>query len=626
MAETIITGFIDQARKKAKLPLGFKLAFIVALILMGSIWAMTSLMSLMVRSQLAKSAEDSNFAFNSRAAAGIEERLYRIRSGAFSLLDMDMAARDSNSLMALRLRNIFFERNPYIAAVVIPGVQVIINQQFFENNGIPEDFLPSWLEKEASAIESAEKNVPVLRNAAQDLGINLLALFYPWQSTGFEESAVIFFSPQNLSEITAAGPSSTMVVNGDGDILIHPDFSRVLAGDNVSGTLFFAALDREPGETVRIIYTDGGNRYIAAGHRISLADAAVFSTLEYSLINKQLSDISRRNILLSLIVLFFAILVTWFYAKSITNPVRRLIEATGRIRMGEFYLDLKRKSRDELGELTERFISMGEGLSQFEETKDLVGHFNDRDIIDRAMRGELKLEGEYLQAVILSVDFGSFSEISEKMKAQDSLELLNSFFAKTINCIERGGGVVDKIIGSRVIALWGVLRQSGELTGEVLKCLQTALMMRSRISETNSDREESKQPLIRMACGIHTGQVLAGRIGAFRYNKYSVTGNSVNNAIKYGELCVPAQTDIVISGEVQDMAADSIIAEKLKPGKSLGTLDKGVKLYGLVNLKAAQDEDKQKGPATLDEVRELLGFRVKVQTNGNRDDEAPDQG
>ena len=566
MAENKIASVMNLPRQKILLPLGLKLTVIVTLILLGSIWAITSMLSLMVSSEFVRTAEDTNFAINSRAASGIEERLYKMRSESLLLLDMN-SAEGNNFSMALQFRNIFFERNPDIAAVFVPGSEEIINRQFFTNNEISPDVLNDWLASETGATEQAKENVPVLCNVVHELGINLLALFYPWQNKGYKELMVVFFSPQSLSEITAAGSSSTMVVNGDGDVLIHPDFNQVISGANVSGSSYFDALKKEPGESVRISYTEGKNRFVAAGHRISFADVAVFSTLEYSFITKKLAVVSRRSIMLSVTILFLSILVTWFFSKSITNSLKKLTAAAGRIKTGEFYLDLKPDSWDELGALTEEFIEMGHGLTQWEEMRDLLGHYNNREIINKAMKGELNLTGEYLQAVILSVDYISFSSVAGELDAQASLSLLNSFIAKVINCVERADGVVDKIVGSRIIALWGIPFSTLNLAGEVMNSLRSAMMMRNLITEFNSGKEDSNQPLLRMSCGIHVGEVLAGRIGAFRFNKYSVIGKNIDTAILCGKACALADTDIIISKAVLDLVADQIVTEEVSQDK-----------------------------------------------------------
>jgi len=598
----------EKPRRLVRFPLGIKLVLIVTVILMGTIWTIIFLMGLMVSSEFIKNTEDINFSINNRAAASIEERLYKIRSEALLLLDMNSAV-SSNTSTTWQIRNIFFERNPHIAAVIIPDIQEIINQQFFESNEISRETLTAWLAEETDSIQRAKNNDPVILNASPVFGINLLALFYPWQSSGFEDAVVVLFSPQNLLEINAAGSSSTLVVNGDGDILISQDFSQILTGVNISVSPLMEALEKVPSETVRLSYSEAGNRFLAAGRRISFTDAAVFSILENSLITGQITAISRRNIFLSVTVMFLSILITWFFSRSVTNPLKKLIAAAGRIEVGEFDLELIPKSWDELGVLTERFNDMGKGLSRWEETRDLAGRYNSQMITRKFILGEVNLEGEKLQAVVLSVDLISFTHIVENLKAKEALYYLNHFISMVTECVEETGGVIDKIMGSKMIALWGIPASPDDFATNVTNSLRSALMIRNAILNFNSNKKNPDQPLFRMACGIHAGIVLAGSMGIQHYSVYTITGKTVNNAIKCGELNIQDKTDIIISKAVRDLAGSRILAEEL-------TLPKQYKgefsIYGLVNLAPAKGQEKQNWPRTLKDVQDLLGSYKKA--------------
>jgi len=594
MRLTEITG---KPRRQVRFPISVKFTVIVTLILLGSIGIITILMGLMVRSGFSRNSEDINFSINSRAAAGIEERLYNIRSEAFLLLDMSAAAGDNTS-QTWQIRNVYFERNPNIAAVVVPGVQEIINQQFFQNNALSKDKLSTWLAGQTDALNHAKNNDPVILNVAPVFGINLLALFYPWQNSGFEDASVIFFSPQNLLEITDKGPSSTLVVNGNGDILISQDFSQILSGANIRGGPLTDALEKDPGETVQFSYTDAGNRFLAAGQRISFADAAVFSILDYSLINEQIVEVSRRNIILAVAIMFLAILITWFFSKNVTSPLKNLIAAAGRVELGEFDLDLKPKSSDELGVLTERFIDMGKGLSRWEETRDLAGRYNSQMITRKFILKEVNLEGENLKAVVLSVDLVSLPDITDKTEAKEALSFLNLFISKMTECVEEAGGVIDKITGSRMIALWGVPVSQGDFAGDVMNSLRAALRMRETIANFNAGEKGPGQGMFRMACGIHAGTVLAGTIGLPHYSVYTAAGNVVNEAMKYGDLCAPANTDIVISKAVRDLAGSGILAEELTLPKRYRD---NSKIFGLVNIASVPSEqENQSEPDAAD--------------------------
>ena len=563
----------------------------------------------MVGSEFIRTASDTNFDINNRAASGITNRLYQIRSQALLLLDMTAAA-GSNSTMTKELRNIFFERNPNIVEVIIPGRQDIINQPFFSANEISTDTVDAWLTKETAALDRAKVGVPVLKNVSPVLGINILALFYPWQDAGVAEAVVVLFSPENLSEIAGTGSSFTMVINGDGDILVHPDFNQVLTGVNIVDNPLVQALRKSSGDSVRLNYSQGGSRFVGAGQQISFADAAVLSSKDYSLITEQIVAVSRRNILLSITVMFLTILVTWLFSRSISAAIKNLTAAAARIESGEFGLDLKPKSRDELGILTEGFNRMGKGLRQREETEKLVGRYNSRELTEKSIAGTLNLNGEFVRAVVLSVDFSSFPDNSKNLDAPEALELLNFFISKTAEIAERHGGMAEKTLGNRMIALWGVPSSSGDNAGDVTQSLNSVLAMRQFLWDLNTEREAQGKIPLRMSCGIHTGDILAGRVGTSAFHEYSFSGETIDDAISAGQTALPAETDIVITEAVRELAGSRFLAEEINvslPGKS------DLRCFALVNL-AAEDQGKQRWPSTLNDVRESLRVRPALKT------------
>ena len=587
--------------RKATIPFGIKLTLIVSAILLGAIWLIAALTAFMVSSEFVRTAGETNLAFNNRAAYGVEERLYKIRSEALLLMDI-CAGMQENQSQPEQFRNVFFERNPEIAAVVLSGKDEIANRLFMNNNGITAFALNPWLENEAGAIERAKAGEPVMRNVSPFAGINLLALFYPWQNSGLEEAVVIFFSPQGIFEITGSGPSTTLLVNDSGDILVSPDFSQVLSGDSFQGSPLFEALRKSESGNINISYSLDGNRFIGAGRRISLASAAVFSTMDYSLVNEQISIMIRRNILISVAALFMTILVTWFFSQTVTAPVNKIIEAADLLESGEFNLNLKRKSNDEIGLLTERFNNMGKELGRLAEFQNLFGRYHKPEIMGKALSGEIKLGGEYTDVVILSASFASFYNFSKTPEAQESLELLNSFISIVAENAEKTGGVIDKFTGTRINAVWGIPPPAGDLPEEVMKSLCAVLEMRKALWNINAEREKKGEPLLRMHFAVHAGSVLAGAVGTSSFREYSLTGRILDYASKCADLNRLTSTDIIISKAVLDLADSKILAEELTiPG-----LAEKEQLYGLVNIKPSQKNEKQHWPLTLMDVRESL--------------------
>ncbi|AEF82418.1 adenylate/guanylate cyclase domain-containing protein [Leadbettera azotonutricia] len=610
MSDSNNTDIAKKTSTGVRFPFGIRLVVIVTVILLGAIWAISGLMAAMVASEFGRSAEENNLTINNRAAAGIEENIYKIRADALILLDTidsikDYAIGGGSSALVRQAENIFFERNQTILALIIPGSDEYINRAFFTNREVNPSGLAAWLLREREAIERASQGEPVLRNAASALDMPLLVLFYPWQERGVEEAAAIFFSPEILSKISGAGANSTFLINDAGDVLVHPDMKMALAGANEADSLLVKSLWESSGESIALLYTDEGSRFYGAGRRLSIAGAAVFSTLEYSLITQRIAATTRSNILLSITVMFLAILISWFFSKTVTTPIRKLMKAAAKIELGEFQLnDLKAKSHDELGLLTSRFVHMGNELSKWEQVKNLVGRFNNSAISAKARNDEFVLTGEYRQVVIIYCEFLSFPEISAGLSAAESLALLNRYISKMVDSVEKTGGVVDRNMGRSLIAVWGAPMSQADRAADAMNCIRSALMMRAALWELNANRGANDKPLIRIGVGIHTGEVIAGGLGSKNLVEYSVAGDAIDIAAQAKVLCAANRTDILVTQSVVDLVEGKILSEELAPfaagGKPLG-------IHGLVNLKALKAKEKQRWPFTLDDVRESLG-------------------
>jgi adenylate cyclase len=186
------------------------------------------------------------------------------------------------------------------------------------------------------------------------------------------------------------------------------------------------------------------------------------------------------------------------------------------------------------------------------------------------------------------------------------VEFLNQYLTRMVDCVDETGGVVDKFIGDAIMAVWGAPVSAGSPARDALNCVRTALLMRHRLWEYNKTRGDSRRPLIRMGCGINTGDVVAGQIGSSRRMEYTVIGDAVNLASRTESLNKPLHTDILITENTWELVGPYTITEEMPPVTVKGK-EKPVRLFAVVNLKA-KPEIPQPGPATLAELRRLLGL------------------
>jgi adenylate cyclase len=260
---------------------------------------------------------------------------------------------------------------------------------------------------------------------------------------------------------------------------------------------------------------------------------------------------------------------------------------------------------------------MGRGLAERERLKDTFGRFTNKEIAEKALRGELRLGGETKQVTVFFSDIRGFTEISEKLEPQEVVEFLNDYMTRMVDCVNKTGGVVDKFIGDAVMAVWGAPVSAGSPAKDAFNCVRAALMMRASLREFNRNRGGEKKPLIRIGCGINSGSVVAGQIGSSQRMEYTVIGDTVNLASRTEALNKPFHTDILITENTWNLLAHWLVTEEMPPVSVKGK-EKPVRMFAVIGVKTKTGEAPY--PANLEELRALLKLSApdlsKVDING----------
>jgi adenylate cyclase len=80
------------------------------------------------------------------------------------------------------------------------------------------------------------------------------------------------------------------------------------------------------------------------------------------------------------------------------------------------------------------------------------------------------------------------------------------------------------------------------------RAVRAALDMVARLPALNAQLEAEGLPALRIGVGIHTGEVVAGRMGPDERSEYSVVGDAPNLASRVEGLTKEMQTAILVSG------------------------------------------------------------------------------
>ncbi len=413
--------------------------------------------------------------------------------------------------------------------------------------------------------------------------------------------------------INSTGSRTIFVLNGRGELIGHPEQGLVTAcqpGDYENHPVLVHV--RESGSTAnqqltydQTIFASRETEDLPAetmlGAFTYIKDWDLFfvSEVKRAALFGPINDILKQNIYLMVMILSLTILMIYFFSKTISLPLARLMVATKLIEKGQYELKLKVRNRDETGVLTQAFIDMGLGLQERERMKDAFGRFVNKEVAEMAAKGELKLGGETKDATVFFSDIRSFTAISEKLEPGEVVEFLNEYMTEMVKCVNDNMGHVDKYIGDAIMGLWGVPKSRGN---DPENCINCALAMRESLIRFNRGRGSDKKPIIKIGCGINSGPVVSGQIGSMDRMEYTVIGDAVNLASRIEPLNKPMGTDILISTDTHDMVKGIFHVVPMNKIKVKGKSEPQ-QIYAVLGRMDNPDR-----PKNLDEMRSYVGI------------------
>ncbi|MCS6972398.1 MAG: HAMP domain-containing protein [Leptospiraceae bacterium] len=444
------------------------------------------------------------------------------------------------------------------------------------------------------------------RNLAPELKKPLIALAIPV----IEDNVAthIILAAIRIDSLDAAFAeediTTSWLMNGDGQVLAHREPQKTLEAVSLQNSVYTKTIEdmKTASGFRRLRFTDNdGTEHdeFYAFRVLSQFNATLASVIPAEVALETVRIIRYRSLLIAGMVLLVAVLVVFLFAKTISDPVKELAGAAAAVQQGDFSVRVKPKSSDEIGELSVAFNSMAQGLAEREQLKGALSKFVNPEIAERALKGDITLGGERLNAAVFFSDIRGFTAISETMEPEQVVEFLNEYMTLMVRIINETDGIVDKFIGDAIMAVWGVPRSKGN---DAKNAVTACLRMREALQEFNKNRGGPGKPIIQIGCGLNYGPVLAGQIGSEDRLEYTVIGDTVNLASRIESLNKPLGTDILISSELYNIVGgefDCVPMQKIKvKGKK-----EPQQVYAVLRAKGDP-----KGPATLDELRQRVGI------------------
>ncbi|MCB1146066.1 MAG: adenylate/guanylate cyclase domain-containing protein, partial [Leptospiraceae bacterium] len=269
---------------------------------------------------------------------------------------------------------------------------------------------------------------------------------------------------------------------------------------------------------------------------------------------------------------------------SLTTPVVKLVDATKQIEAGDFQIEVKPASGDEIGILTNSFIKMGAGLEEREKVKQILGSMIDPTVVQEAMKDLAALKrGAERQITAFFSDVAGFSAISEKLTSVDLASVLNEYLSAMTLILKEHDGVLDKYIGDAIVGIWNA---PIDVENHTMKAAEASVKMIARLAElreywksNNMYIKEAQEMDVRI--GLNYGPAKTGFMGTDALASYTMMGDTVNLAARLEAAAKDYGVNILVADSVHEQIGNQLLLRKLDKVRVKGK-NEPVTLYELI--------------------------------------------
>jgi signal transduction histidine kinase len=204
-----------------------------------------------------------------------------------------------------------------------------------------------------------------------------LSLAISQKPEGHDESlvAVAVIRLDNLLHIAnRSRVSETFLIDSGGTYLSHSDSQRVAMKKKVNWLPELDKILKSSHIGTTLEYSHEGREFIGGFARLKMAKLLVCVQIPKSAAYITARTLLRNLMGVSLALLTVSAVLSLFWSRRITKPIERLCMATREVGQGKFDVQVKRTSRDEIGDLAESFNQMASELDTREkELKETQG-------------------------------------------------------------------------------------------------------------------------------------------------------------------------------------------------------------------------------------------------------------
>ena len=200
-----------------------------------------------------------------------------------------------------------------------------------------------------------------------------------------------------------------------------------------------------------------------------------------------------------------------------------------------------------------------------DQQKQLVRRFATPEVAQDLQDSGFSLGGKHVQAAAMFCDIRDFTALAETQDPEETIELLNTYYALMFDAISGHGGVVTVMMGDGLMAVFGAPLPLPDHCDAAVRAAQEMIEL---IDLFNLERQTVAKPQIRIGIGIASGEMVAGYAGTNERATYTCIGDTVNRASRLETHTKVAARSILIDGATRRQLSATYRWSRLVPCRS----------------------------------------------------------
>jgi adenylate cyclase len=176
----------------------------------------------------------------------------------------------------------------------------------------------------------------------------------------------------------------------------------------------------------------------------------------------------------------------------------------------------------------------------------LFGQHVSPAVVDRLLATRTDPPSEMRTVCVLFLDIRGFTAMTRRRSAEETVALLNAFFAVMIEVVDRNNGIINKFLGDGFMALFGAPLDDPAAARNALAAARAMIDTVGRWNDTHPGWA------LKVGIGVHLGEAVTGTVGSPQRKEYTVIGDTVNLAARLEQLTKEVGAQLLVSQSVRD--------------------------------------------------------------------------